>query len=65
VVILSVKKTPPPPPPHHHPGYHYNLGGSGQPMKLIFGIQPYSKPTTRNMEDDLNILENGRRPQFF
>jgi hypothetical protein len=34
-------------------------------MKLIFGMQPYSNPPRRNMEDDLNILENGRRPTFF
>ena len=34
-------------PPHH---------------KLIFGIQPFSNPTRRNMEDDLNIFENERRP---
>jgi hypothetical protein len=32
---------------------------------MIFGMQPYSNPTGRNMEDDLNIFENGRRPQFF
>ena len=36
-----------------------------QPRNLIFCMQPYSNPTRRNMEDDLNILENGRRPQFF
>ena len=28
-------------------------------------MQPYSNPTRRNMEDNLNIFENGRRPQFF
>jgi hypothetical protein len=28
-------------------------------------MQPYSNLTRRNMEDDLNIFENGRRPQFF
>jgi hypothetical protein len=28
-------------------------------------MQPYSNPTRRNMEDDLNIFENGRRPLFF
>jgi hypothetical protein len=37
----------------------------GQPRSLIFGVQTYSNPTRQNMEDDLNILENGRRPQFF
>ena len=28
-------------------------------------LQPYSNPTRRNVEDDLNIFENGRRPQFL
>jgi hypothetical protein len=28
-------------------------------------MQPYSNPTKRNMEDELNIFENGRRPQLF
>jgi hypothetical protein len=28
-------------------------------------MQPYSNPTRRNMEDNLNIFENRRRPQFF
>jgi hypothetical protein len=28
-------------------------------------MEPYFDPTSRNMEDDLNIFENGRRPQFF
>ena len=36
-----------------------------QPTRLIFGMQPYSNPTRRNMGDNLNIFENGRRPQFF
>ena len=36
-----------------------------QPRNLIFGMQPYSNPTRRNMEDDLNIFENGRRPPFL
>jgi hypothetical protein len=49
------------------------LGSSRQPRKLIFGMQPYSNPIRRNMEDDLNILKmeddltfflNGRRPHF-
>jgi hypothetical protein len=31
----------------------------------MFGMQPYSNPTRRNVEDNLNIFENGRRPQFF
>jgi hypothetical protein len=26
-------------------------------------MQPYSNPTRRNMDDDLNIFEHGRRPQ--
>jgi hypothetical protein len=36
-----------------------------QPRKLIFGMQTYLNPTRRNMEDNINIVENGRRPQFF
>jgi hypothetical protein len=28
---------------------------------MIFGWQPYFNPTGRNMEDNLNIFENGRR----
>jgi hypothetical protein len=28
-------------------------------------MQPYFNPTKRNMEDDLNIFENGRRPPIF
>ena len=28
-------------------------------------MQPYFNPTRWNMEDDLNIFENGRRPQLF
>jgi hypothetical protein len=28
-------------------------------------MQPYSNPTGRNMEDNLNIFENGRRPQYL
>jgi hypothetical protein len=28
-------------------------------------MQPYSNSTRINMEDNQNILENGRRPQFF
>ena len=28
-------------------------------------MQTYSNPTRRNMEDDLDIFENGRQPQFF
>ena len=28
-------------------------------------MQPYFDPTKRNMEDNLNIFENRRRPQFF
>jgi hypothetical protein len=41
-------------------------------MKLIFGMQPYSNPTRRIMEDNLNIFEKttsfyskGRRPPFL
>jgi hypothetical protein len=28
-------------------------------------MQPYSNPTRRNMKDNLNIFENGRRPLLF
>jgi hypothetical protein len=28
-------------------------------------MQPYSYPTGRNMEDDLNIFVNGRQPRYF
>jgi hypothetical protein len=31
----------------------------------MFGMQPYYNQTRQNMEDNLNIFENGRRPQFF
>ena len=31
----------------------------------MFIIQPYTKPTRINMEDNHNIFENGRRPQTF
>jgi ribosomal protein L13 len=65
VVLLSVNKTttttttPP-----HHTGMITFKATSRQPRKLIFGMQPYSNPTRRNMENDLNIFENGGRPQF-
>ena len=36
-----------------------------QPRKLVFGLQPYVDPTRRNMEDNLNIFQDGRRPQFY
>ena len=45
------------------------------PLKLLrhfqatqkdgFGMQPYFDPNRWNIEDDLNIFENWRRPQFF
>ena len=28
-------------------------------------MQPYSNPTRRNIEDNHNIFENGRQPQFL
>ena len=28
-------------------------------------MQPYFNQTRKNMEDNLNIFENGRRPQYF
>ena len=28
-------------------------------------MQPYFNPTRGNMKDDINIFENGRRPNFF
>ena len=69
VVLLSVKN----PPPHHDhttttPGIitFKVLWGKLSCLILINWInQPYSNPTRWNMEDDLNIFENGRRPQFF
>ena len=36
-----------------------------QPRKLISGMQPYFDPSRWNVEDHLNIFENGRRPQFL
>jgi hypothetical protein len=71
-----VRETTPPPPPHHHTGDDYNSGSfrqPRQPRKLTFGMQLYSNPTRRYMEDDLNILkmeddlnyfEKGRRPRL-
>jgi hypothetical protein len=41
--------------PPHHTGTDYIWR---QPRKMIF-------VTRRNMEEDLNIFENGRQPQFF
>jgi hypothetical protein len=29
-----------------------------QPLKLIFGMQPYHNPTRRNMEKDLNMEDD-------
>jgi hypothetical protein len=46
---IIIGKKPPPPPPHHT-GLITFQATSRQPMKLIFGMQPYSKPTRRNME---------------
>jgi hypothetical protein len=60
VVLLSVRETTP-----SHTGDDYNSGSSRQPRKLTFGMQLYSNPTRRYMEDELNIFENGRRPQLF
>ena len=54
--IIIGKKTTTPPPPHHHDVITFEAT-SRQLRKLIFGMQPYSNPTRRNMEDDLNILE--------
>jgi hypothetical protein len=63
-IIIGKKK-----PPHHTtttpPQCDYNSGSSRQHRKLNFGIQSYSNPTRRNIEDNLNIFENGRRPQLF
>ena len=28
-------------------------------------MQPYYNQTRQNMEDDLNIFENGRQPKFY
>jgi hypothetical protein len=65
VVLLSVRKTTPHHPTPHHTGDDYNSDSSRQPRKLTFGMQLYSNTTRRYMEDDLNIFENGRRPQLF
>jgi hypothetical protein len=48
--------------PHHHTTpelLHF------KPLQDNLGLQPYSNSTRRNMEDDLNIFENGRQPQFL
>jgi ribosomal protein L13 len=47
---------------HHHttPDVITFEATSRQTRKLIFGMQPYSNPTRRGMEDNLNIFENGR-----
>jgi hypothetical protein len=60
-IIIGKKTTPP---PHHHTTTPGPITFR-QPRKLIFDMQPYSNPTRRNMEDDLNDFENGRRPQCF
>ena len=58
VVLLSVRKN------HHHttttPPCDYILATSRQPRKLIFGRQLNFYLNRRNMEDDINIFENGR-----
>ena len=36
-----------------------------QPRKLTFRMQPYFNPTKPNVEDNLNIFENGRQHQFY
>ena len=64
VVLVSVRKPHHTTPPHHT-GDDYNLGSSRQSRKLIFGMQSYSNQNRTHMEDDLNIFENGRQPQFF
>jgi hypothetical protein len=38
---------------------------ASQPKMLIFGMQPYFDTTRWNMEDDLNIFENGKRSPYF
>ena len=37
----------------------------GCPRQLRVGMQPYSNSTKINMEDDLNILDNGEDLFFF
>jgi hypothetical protein len=61
-IIIGKKK--PPPPPHHTDVITFQAT-SRQPRKLTFGMHPYSNPSRRNLEEDLNIFENGRRPKFF
>ena len=40
-------------PPHHHTAPHH-----------VITFKAVQSNLGRNMEDDLNIFENGRRPQF-
>jgi hypothetical protein len=67
VVLLPVRKTKPPPP-------HHVITFNAVQSNLIFGMQPMItqleeiwKTTSifLKTEDDLNIFEKGRRPQFF
>ena len=67
MVLLPVRKTKPPPP-------HHVITFNAVQSNLIFGMQPMItqleeiwKTTSifLKTEDDLNIFEKGRRPQFF
>ena len=53
------------PPPHHTTDVITFYATSRQPRKLILCMQPCYNPIRINIKDDLNIFENGRRPQFF
>jgi hypothetical protein len=67
VVLISVRKTT----PHHATPHHTTTPGIitiwavlGNLGSRQAGKQPYSNQTKRNIEDDLNIFENGRQPQL-
>jgi hypothetical protein len=64
VVSISVRKTttmPPPPPPQ----VTLHLSHFQATYESDFWYANSVNPTRRNMEDDLNIFENGRGPHFF
>jgi hypothetical protein len=58
VVLLLVKKKPQQTIPHHHVITFKPVLGNQK--KLRFGMEPYFNLTRTNMEDNLNILKNGR-----
>jgi hypothetical protein len=64
-IIIGKKTTTTTTPHHTTPDVITFHATSRQPRKQIFGMQPYSNPTRRYMEYDLNIVFNGRQPQIF